>query len=314
VPSGADHSRVFTPYWNRWRAAPLRPLVPAPRRLALPAGLRRGHLPALRELVAGPPSPGVAAGGESRGRARLAAWTRDGLARYPERHDDLAAAATSRLSSYLHFGCLSPVEVAHRALDRPGGEAFLRQLCWRDFHHQVTAAFPAIAREDYRPRGDRWSDDAPALAAWKEGRTGYPIVDAGMRQLAHEGFMHNRARLITASFLVKDLHLDWRLGAAHFLDLLVDGDVANNAGNWQWVAGTGNDTRPNRVFNPVRQAARFDPEGEYVRRWVPELAGVPGRRVHAPWRLDATARRRLDYPPPMVDHAEAAAAFRRRRG
>ena len=125
--------------------------------------------------------------------------------------------------------------------------------------------------------------------------------------------MHNRARLVTASFLVKDLYLDWRSGAAHFFDWLVDGDLANNAGNWQWVAGTGNDTRPNRVFNPVRQAQRFDPTGAYVRRWVPELASVPGHGVHEPWRLDAAQRRRLDYPDPIVDHSEAAAAFHRRR-
>ena len=315
-PTDGDHFRVFTPYWNRWRALSLRPTLPRPRRIALPRGLGRGplgRLPVLRDLVAAMPSPDPVAGGESRGRARLDAWLRRGLGRYPERHDDLAADDTSRLSAYLHFGCLSAVEVARRAAGRRGGEAFIRQLCWRDFHHQVTAAFPAIARKDYRPRGDRWDDDAELLALWKAARTGFPLVDAGMRQLAQEGWMHNRARLVTASFLVKDLYLDWRLGAAHFLDLLVDGDIANNAGNWQWVAGTGNDTRPNRVFNPVRQAERFDPDGEYVKRWVPELAAVPGVRVHTPWRLDAADRRRLDYPPPIVSHAAAAAAFRRRR-
>jgi deoxyribodipyrimidine photo-lyase len=151
------------------------------------------------------------------------------------------------------------------------------------------------------------------LAAWKEGRTGYPLVDAGMRQLRAEGWMHNRARLVTASFLVKDLYLDWRLGAAHFFEWLVDGDIASNAGNWQWVAGTGNDSRPNRVFNPVRQAQRFDPHGDYVRRWVPELGQVNGARVHEPWSLEAAARRRLDYPGRIVDHAAAAAAFRLHR-
>ena len=312
-PAGGDHFRVFTPYWNRWRAAPLRSPAPRPRRVALPRGLEPGRLPALRELVSGATSGEVAPGGESPGRARLEAWLRGGLARYAERHDDVAADGTSRLSPYLHFGCVSPLEAARRARNREGGEAFVRQLCWRDFHHQVTAAFPAIAREDYRPRGDRWAHDGEALAAWQEGRTGYPLVDAGMRQLAREGWMHNRARLVTASFLVKDLYLDWRLGAAHFFDWLVDGDVANNAGNWQWVAGTGNDTRPNRVFNPVRQAARFDPDGDYVRRWVNELASVPGARVHEPWRLDAAQRRRLGYPEPIVDHGEAAAAFHRRR-
>ena len=162
-PIGGDHFRVFTPYWNRWRMLSLRSTAPRPRHIALPRGLARGSLgglPVLRELVAGEPSPDLVAGGESCGRARLDAWLRRGLGRYPEHHDDLAGDGTSRLSPYLHFGCLSPVEVAWRTADRPGGEAFRRQLCWRDFHHQVTAAFPAIARKDYRPRGDRWDDDA----------------------------------------------------------------------------------------------------------------------------------------------------------
>ena len=146
-----------------------------------------------------------------------------------------------------------------------------------------------------------------------EGRTGYPVVDAGLRQLLTEGFMHNRARLITASFLTKHLYVDWRAGAWHFWDLLTDGEIANNAGNWQWVAGTGNDTRPNRVFNPIRQAYRFDPDGDYVRRYVPELEPIEGRSVHEPWKLAPELRRRLRYPEPIVDLEEAAAEFRRRR-
>ncbi len=213
-------------------------------------------------------------------------------------------------SPYLHFGCVSPLELALRLGDREGGEAFVRQLCWRDFHHQVTASFGAIATDEYRPRGDRWRRRTADLDAWKEGRTGYPIVDAGMRQLRREGWMHNRARLITASFLTKDLYVDWRLGAGHFMRWLVDGDVANNSGNWQWVAGTGNDTRPHRVFNPLRQAERFDPSGDYVRRYVPELASVAGPAVHRPWMLPATQRAALDYPEPIVDHDEAVARFR----
>jgi len=313
TPAAGDHFRVFTPYWTRWRAEPLRALAARPRRLVLPREVDRGRIPALKELTSDAPSPALPKGGEAEGRRRLDGWLRHGLARYAGRHDDLAAGGTSRLSPYLHFGCLSPVEVALRAANREGGEAFLRQLCWRDFHHQVTAAFPRIARHDYRPRGDAWSDDAAALAAWTEGRTGYPLVDGGMRQLHAEGWMHNRARLVTASFLVKDLRLDWRAGAAHFFELLVDGDIASNAGNWQWVAGTGNDTRPHRMFNPVRQSRRFDPRGDYIRRWVPELATLGDAHVHEPWRLDAVARGRLGYVAPLVDHAEAAAAFRARR-
>src|SRR5262249_29460606 len=145
------------------------------------------------------------------------------------------------------------------------------------------------------------------------GRTGYPLVDAGMRQLAAEGYMHNRARLAVGSFLTKDLHVDWRKGAWHFWDLLSDGEIANNAGNWQWVAGTGNDTRPNRVFNPIRQAHRFDPSGDFVRRYLPELESISGSAVHEPWRLESAQRRGLDYPEPIVDHDEAAVAFLARR-
>jgi deoxyribodipyrimidine photo-lyase len=264
-------------------------------------------------------SPGLAAGGERAARARLASWLRSSADAYERRHDDLAADGTSRLSPHLHFGTLSPVEAVHRARARggPGAEAFVRQLAWRDFHQQVLAARPDAARADYRPRHDRWRTGAAAredLAAWREGRTGYPIVDAAMRQLREEGWMHNRGRLLAASFLTKTLYLDWRQGARHFLDLLVDGDVAANQLNWQWVAGTGTDTRPNRVLNPLRQALRYDPEGAYVRRHVPELAAVRGSAVHRPWTLPARERDRLDYPGPIADLAEASARFRAARG
>jgi deoxyribodipyrimidine photo-lyase len=307
LPSGGDHFRIFTPYWNRWRALPLRARVPKPRPLVLPSGLAAGALPKRGDLVRGATSPDLIPGGETRARIRLATWFRRDVMRYAECHDAPAAESTSRLSPYLHFGCVSPVEVESRCPTSATSAAFLRQLCWRDFHHQVTAAFPAIAHTDYRPRGRRWRHDAELLEAWKAGRTGYPIVDAGMRQLAVQGWMHNRARLLTASFLVKNLGLDWRLGAQHFLDLLVDGDIANNSGNWQWVAGTGNDTRPNRTFNPIRQALRFDPDGTYVRRWVPELVSVPGPRVHTPWVLDPAERDRLAYCEPLVTPARGRA-------
>jgi deoxyribodipyrimidine photo-lyase len=305
VPADGDHFRVFTPYWRRWARQPLRPVLGAPRRLALPPRLAHGSVPRLGELTRAAPSPALPAGGETAARRRLAAWTRRGLERYGELHDDLAADATSRLSPYLRFGCLSPREVLARAGGRPGAEPFVRQLCWRDFHQQVTAANPDMPRADYRDRGRRWHVDEDLLAAWKEGRTGIPLVDAGMRQLAREGWMHNRARLVTASFLTRDLGIDWRAGARHFWDLLVDGEIANNAGNWQWVAGTGNDTRPNRVLNPIRQARRFDPGGDYVRRHVPELAGVTGAAVHEPWKLPAAERRRFDYPDPLAERGGA---------
>ena len=304
APEGAECYRVFTPYWRRWHGAARRSLAPAPRKLVVPGRPTRGRLPALAGLVRGNPSPALPPGGESEARARLTRWLARGVARYDELHDDLAADGTSRLGPYLHFGCLSPLEALERAHGRDGAEPFLRQLCWRDFYAQLLGARPETAREDFRPRGHRWRTDAAGLQAWKEGRTGYPVVDAGMRQLASEGFLHNRARLLTASFLTKDLSVDWRAGAAHFAALLVDGDLASNTGNWQWVAGTGVDTRPNRVFNPVAQARRFDPAGDYVRRHVPELAGVPGAAVHEPWKL---ARRPGGYPEPIVDHREAVA-------
>ncbi|HSK49889.1 MAG TPA: deoxyribodipyrimidine photo-lyase [Solirubrobacterales bacterium] len=315
TPTGGDHFKVFTPYHRAWAAAPRRRPLGAPRRLAVPAGPSAGRIPPLRKLLgessrtgSRAPSPSRAQGGEREARRLKSAFLRQGLVAYEDRHDDLPGDATSRLSAYLRFGCLSPLELAADAESRPGGSAYVRQLCWRDFNHQVLAAFPALPRRDYRPRSDRWSRSRRALDAWREGLTGYPIVDAGMRQLAAEGFMHNRARMVVASFLCKDLYLDWKAGAGHFWDLLLDGDVANNAGNWQWVAGTGNDTRPNRVLNPLRQAKRFDPEGDYVRRYVPELEAVPGSAVHRPWRLQGAERPR-NYPAPLVDHDEATAAF-----
>ncbi len=294
----ADHYRVFTPFYRRWRTTPWRRLEPAPE-LRLASGLR-GERDA---EPPGAPSEDLAPGGETAARACMNAWLRQGLADYAERHDDLAADGTSRLSPYLHFGCLSPLELAARALDTghaAAAEAFVRQLCWRDFFHQVLAATPAAAQQDYYPHG-RWRHDARALDAWKQGRTGVPIVDAGMRQLRREGWMHNRARLLTASFLTRDLGLDWRDGADHFLALLADGDLANNQLNWQWVAGTGNDARRNRSFNPIRQALRFDAAGAYVRRYVPELASVAGKAIHEPWKLEPASRRALDYPEPLVD-------------
>lgn len=308
-PAGSEHYRVFTPYWRAWRTTSRRTPLRAPHRIDVPESLRADPLPAAATIVGAGRSPELPIGGESAARRRLRAWIASGADRYGDRQDALASDATSRLSPYLHFGCLSPLELAERFADRPAGEPLLRQLCWRDFLHQVTAAFPAIAVEDYRPRGDRWRDDLPEVEAWMTGRTGYPIVDAGMRQLLREGWMHNRARLITASFLVKDLFIDWRIGARHFMRWLVDGDVANNSGNWQWIAGTGNDTRPNRILNPLRQAARFDPDGEYVRRYVPELAGLPGATAHRPWDLDRARRATIDYPEPIVAHDWAAARF-----
>ena len=294
------HYSVFTPFYRAWSRTPRRLVEPAPRRISMPTGVSRGRLPALSRLVGGSPSPELPPGGETHGRRKLSTWLRSGVAGYDDHHDDLGGDATSRLSPYLHFGCLSALEVALRAGEVDGAAPFVRQLAWRDFFHQLLAARPETAQEDMRPRGDRWRDDRDALEAWKNGETGYPIVDAGMRQLLREGYLHNRARLITASFLVRKLRVDWRAGARHYFDWLVDGDVANNVGNWQWVAGTGANPRPNRAFNPLRQAHRFDADGVYVRRYVPELAAIEGPAVHEPWKL----REKVPgYPTPIVEPA-----------
>ena len=311
APGGGDHFKVFTPYHRAWSELPLRRRVGPPRKLTVPGGLSAGRLPALARLSSGSVSPDRAEGGEKEGRRLARAFLRDNLDQYDEHHDDLPGDRTSRLSAHLRFGCISPLALMREARERRGGEPFVRQLCWRDFHHQVLAANPSLPHRDYRPRGDRWSRSKRALEAWQQGRTGYPLVDAAMRQLAQEGFMHNRARMTVASFLSKDLYIDWRAGAWHFWDLLSDGEIANNAGNWQWVAGTGNDTRPNRVLNPVRQAERFDPDGAYVRRYLPELAPVRGKAIFRPWLMEGFDR--LDYPAPLVDHDEAAAAFKAHR-
>jgi deoxyribodipyrimidine photo-lyase len=309
TPGGGPY-QVFTPYYRRWLAASWRPRVATPARNTLPAGISSGRLPWLAELTAVPRAAATARGGESEGLARLSRWAADRLAGYDRDRDDLAADATSRLSAYLHFGCLSPLALAAEMSARPGGAALVRQIAWRDFFHQVLAARPDAAWRDYRHRGDRWRDDPDGLAAWQQGRTGYPVVDAAMRQLAQEGFMHNRARMIAASFLTNDLRLDWRAGAAHFMRYLTDADIACNQLNWQWVAGAGTDTNPHRIFNPTRQGRRFDPTGAYVRRYVPELARLPAAVIHDP---DEPTRRARGYPPPIVDHRQAIAASRARR-
>lgn len=317
TPAASDHFAVFTPYFRRWSAQRVREAFAAPRAVRVPDGPGSEEVP-VRGAVPGV-SEGLAEGGERQARKQVAAWRRRGLAAYEEGHDDLSGDATSRLSPHLHFGTVSPVELVHRAraAGGPGAEAFVRQLCWREFHYQVLAARPAAARQDYRTRHDHWRSEAEAaedVEAWRQGRTGYPVVDAAMRQLRHEGWMHNRGRLVAAGFLTKTLYVDWRVGAQHFLDLLVDGDVANNQLNWQWMAGTGTDSRPNRVLNPVAQGKRYDPDGGYVRRWVPELAGVAGPAVHEPWKLRGPDRERPDYPEPIVELADGLARFRRARG
>jgi deoxyribodipyrimidine photo-lyase len=307
---------VFTPYHRAWMREPRRDLVPRPRSLpALPAQVRSGRIPSLDALGLESPLSSPMPGGEQAAREQLGAFLAHGVDRYDDRHDALAERGTSSLSPYLHFGCLSAREIEELLGGSPGAGEFHRQLCWREFYAQVLRSFPRNARYEHqeRYRAMRWSHDDRPFDAWREGRTGYPIVDAAMRQLLREGWIHNRGRLIVGSFLTKDLGLDWRWGERWFMRLLLDGDEANNNGNWQWIASVGVDPQPaaRRIFSPTRQQARFDPDGVYVRRYVPELERVPDQYLAEPWTMpesvqdDAGCVIGRDYPAPIVDHAQA---------
>ena len=332
--TGGGHFKVFTPYWRRWSQVTPRPVLGVPDLPPPPADVPAGPLPTLADLTTAAPAPRLVRGGEVAARERLEWWLDGPVDDYAEGRNRMAEDATSRLSVPMHLGCLSVTEIA-AGLDprRPGHEGFLQELCWRDFNHQLLDARPDLAVNDVRTKHDRWRDAPEELAAWQEGRTGYPVVDAGMRQLVTEGWMHNRARMVTASFLTKHLYIDWRHGARFFLHHLADGDLANNFAQWQWTAGTGTDSRPNRMFNPVVQGERYDPDGAYVRRWVPELAGVAGKAVHQPREDRGAAARGVaggvttlfdtaqdgaggdrDYPGPIVDHREARERFLVARG
>jgi deoxyribodipyrimidine photo-lyase len=308
TPAGGDHYRVFTPFYRRWLATPRRQLLLPPT--SLPTVDGTNLLPRSRSAAALPVTPRpptVGSGGEYAAATRLATWAAEGITRYGERRDDLAEPANSGLSRDLHFGCISPLQVEAAIGGLPGAGPFLRQLCWRDFYLQILAARPNAAWSDYVERERRPRRDPAGFEAWRRGLTGVPIVDAAMRQLALEGFLPNRARMIAASFLTRNLGLDWRDGARHFLEHLVDADVALNNLNWQWMAGRGTGANPNRVLSPTRQGHRFDPHGTYVRRHVPELLGLDSARIHEPWRLGRRQLARLGYPAPIVPPGEVAA-------
>jgi len=304
LTKAGDPYRVFTPYWRSWRERPL-PDMPADGSASITFN------PGIGLPDADPPAM---AGGEEAAAARLAAFV-VAADEYEDIRDRPDLDATSRLSADLKYGTLSPVEVIEAVGDAtPARESFVRQICWRDFWAQMIDHRPDAVANALRPEYDNivWRDDPDEFAAWCEGRTGYPIVDAAMRQLAAEGWMHNRVRMVTASFLVKHLLVDWRRGERFFRRHLVDGDLAQNVGNWQWVAGTGADAAPYfRIFNPVSQGTKHDPDGAYVRRWVPELREVPNAHIHAPWEggpLDLAAAGVTlgdTYPEPIVDHMAA---------
>lgn len=307
--------RVFSPFHRRWLAQPRRDVLGAPRKLGGPRPGGDG-IPELGELGLRQEVQEPMLGGEAEARRRLANFLRGPIERYRNRADMLGDDRSSRLSPHLHFGCVSPREVESRLPDGDSAEAFRRQLAWRDFYHSVLLHHPENATHEYQERfrdAGLWEYDDERLRAWQEGRTGYPLVDAGMRQLRREGWMHNRARLVTACFLTKDLAIDWRLGERWFMRLLLDGDEANNNGNWQWIASVGVDPQPayRRMYNPTRQMERFDPRGAYVRRHVPELRSVPDEYLREPWTMPADVQREAgcvigrDYPAPLVDHRAA---------
>jgi deoxyribodipyrimidine photo-lyase len=307
---------VFTPFWRAWEQLDRREIHGAPRKLALPGGVRVGEIPSPDSLELPDDVPEPFPPGERAARERMHAWLRDGIRDYAKRHDRLEG-GTSELSPYLHLGCISPRELEQRARDAGAGDGpaeFVRQLGWRDFYAHVLLTNPGNAHHAYRRDFDalEWEDDEEAFDAWREGRTGFPVVDAGMRQLRERGWLHNRARLIAGSFLTKDLHIDWRRGEAHFMTLLVDGDEASNNGNWQWISSVGVDPAPyfRRMYNPGAQQERHDPAGSYVRRWVPELRDVPLAKLAEPWTMTEEEQEAAgcvigrDYPDPIVDHKQ----------
>ena len=308
--------RVFTPFYRAWDGAPRRAVLGAPRKVALPSKVRKGSLPSLSDLGLEQEVAQPLPGGEEVARGRMRSFLEGPVRDYVSDHDALGADRTSRLSPYLHFGCISARELEDRVQDGDGPAAFRRQVCWRDFYHQLLHHHPGNAKSELqdRYRGSiRWSHAEQAFWAWAEGRTGYPLVDAGMRQLRHEGWMHNRARLVVGSFLTKHLGIDWRWGERWFMRLLIDGDEANNNGNWQWIASVGADPQPvfRRIYNPALHMERYDPAGDYVRRYVPELRGVPDEHLREPWTMPEEVQREAgcvigeDYPEPIVDHAQA---------
>lgn len=307
---------VFTPYARAWRALPKQPVVPA----------FKGPCPGIGRLESWPiPSVGklgfscgadIPRGGEKTARELLRQFVAGGLGQYGARRDFPSVDGTSRLSPHLRFGTISGRTVYWAAEKARGAatptarehiDTFIGELIWREFYFQILAEFPHVATGAFRREYDGlgWENEGRLFAAWREGRTGYPIVDAAMRQLKQTGWMHNRLRMIVAMFLTKDLLCDWRWGERYFMQALCDGDMAANNGGWQWSAGTGTDAAPYfRIFAPVSQSQKFDPRGDFIRCFVPELAGLSAEEIHAPWQSVPSRLKCLGYPEPVVDHKD----------
>ncbi len=298
---GGTPYKVFTPFFRAWKGHGWSEPMPAPE----PKWYR--------ELRSGPTPTEPSSSVDFPDAGEQPAWivAEEFLASrvesYQTNRDLPAVAGTSRLSPYLKWGVIHPRQLLAKLGHSPGEETFRSELCWREFYAEVLFQRPDSARESYVSKMsgmvvDSGPDADRRFEAWATGQTGYPIVDAGMRELLATGWMHNRVRMIVASFLVKDLHLDWRRGARLFMTHLIDGDLASNNHGWQWVAGTGTDASPYfRVFNPTTQSKKFDPQGEYLRKWLPEIAHLPNKSIHEPWTEKTGAP--AGYPGPLVDHA-----------
>ena len=317
---------IYTPFrrawWRRFQARPPGAAVPAPTMPPCIPDAPADALPRPRGRGVRRDRTDIPRGGVAPARERLDAFLGGAAHRYHLDRDFPALDGTSRLSPYLRFGTISVRECVRAGLALAASEtraeegvgAWIDELVWREFYHAILDAHPRVLDGAFRRDYDalEWDESTDRLQAWQAGMTGYPMVDAGMRELAATGWMHNRARMIVASFLAKDLHIDWREGERWFMRRLVDGDPASNNGGWQWAASTGTDAQPYfRIFNPTLQGERFDPDGAYVRRWVPELEGLPGKAVHRPWAARLESHR---YPVPVVSHARereiAIARFR----
>ncbi len=324
--------KVFTPFWRKCRSLPIAPVTVSP---AIRFGIWQRDIDTagqLHDWQLLPTSPNWAQGweqqwqpGERGAQRRLDAFLHGPVADYDVGRNYPARNTTSRLSAHLHFGEIAPARVFHAARHAGAAnpalehetEKFLSELGWREFSTHLLHHFPTLPEQPFRTNfcAFPWVGGARELRAWQQGQTGYPIVDAGMRELWQTGYMHNRVRMVVASFLCKHLLVDWRAGERWFWDTLVDADLANNASGWQWVAGSGADASPYfRIFNPTIQGQKFDKAGDYIRRWVPELAAMPERWLHEPWTAPAEVLRNAGvvlaktYPLPIVDHRDARAA------
>lgn len=319
---------VFTPFANAWRRLPEPSPFTTPSRLTTP-DIKSDPIPGVAELKKRTliPSPAFH-GGESEARKRWKAFLSHHIEEYQRGRDFPGIRGTSQMSPYLRFGCISVRSMISdcRQLEREmtgdqsiGIGKYVDELIWREFYQSVLYHFPRLLESNYRQEFDRmpWRFNEILFEAWKNGRTGYPLVDAGMRELSQTGWMHNRVRMVVASFLTKDMMHDWRLGAQYFEEKLMDIETASNNGGWQWSASTGVDPRPLRIFNPRLQSERFDPDGTYIKRFVPELKNVPLRYIHAPHEMTPLEQVECgveigrDYPEPIVDHKMASAEYKR---